>query len=175
MDIYLAVPDATHEYAVLSCEDEFVKLDKPGHIHGSGGLQSSPNYHDWLAKISKDDKFEQVPGRVRASQYIAIRKDDEKVIGFIQLRHTLNDNLLLVGGHIGYSVRPTERRKGYASNMLMLCLENAKELGIKRVLMTCGYSNTASERVIIKAGGELENTVTLSDGKVKKRFWINLK
>ena len=91
----------------------------------------------------------------------------------INIRHYLNEYLTQVGGNIGYSVRKTERNKGYAKQMLKLVLEKCKGLKIKKVLITCDEDNIASEKVILSANAKFED-IRCIDGKNIKRFWIEL-
>ncbi len=93
----------------------------------------------------------------------------------LNLRHYLNDYLEQFGGHIGYSVRKSERQKGYATEMLSLALGEAKKLGLSRVLVTCDRENTGSAKTILNNGGVLENEVfDPNDGTVTQRYWIEL-
>ncbi|GAA3530191.1 GNAT family N-acetyltransferase [Nocardioides daeguensis] len=92
---------------------------------------------------------------------------DDDVVGFLNLRHRLNDWLLEQGGHIGYSVRPSARRRGHASRALALGVREAGRLGIERVLVTCDTDNDASRRTIEAGGGVLED-----ERAGKLRFWI---
>ena len=94
-----------------------------------------------------------------------------KFVGVVKLRHRLNKKLMTQGGHIGYSVVSSERRKGYATEMLHLALKKAKNLGIKKVLVTCDKNNIGSRKVIEANGGVLENKVK-TDGVWKLRFWV---
>ncbi|MFC5773030.1 GNAT family N-acetyltransferase [Ectobacillus antri] len=110
------------------------------------------------------------PGWVPASTYWLV--DGEKVVGAVNIRHALTEQLLNCGGHIGYGVRPSERRKGYATHILALALEKTKELGIDRVLVCCDEDNIASERTILKNGGVFESMFIEDDGNAVKRFWI---
>lgn len=96
-----------------------------------------------------------------------------RILGAVNLRHRLNDCLFSVGGHIGYGVRPSERRKGHASRMLSLALEKAKELGLQKVLITCDKENCGSARTIQKNHGILENEVQ-DENRITQRYWINL-
>ena len=93
--------------------------------------------------------------------------DPGEVVGFIAIRHSLNEFLLEQGGHIGYSVRPSRRRQGHASRALALARERAAELGIERALVTCDEDNDASRRTIERNGGVYEDT---REGKL--RYWI---
>ncbi|TWG91405.1 putative acetyltransferase [Nocardioides sp. J9] len=92
---------------------------------------------------------------------------DDEVVGFLHLRHGLNDFLLEEGGHIGYSVKPSARRRGHATEALRLGVVEAARLGIERVLVTCDEDNDASRRTIEANGGELED---VRNGK--RRYWI---
>lgn len=101
--------------------------------------------------------------------------DHETYIGRVSIRHMLTDKLLTTGGHIGYDVRPSMRRKGYGRAMLALAVPFARDLGIKRALITCDSTNVASRKIIEHNGGVLENAVRDSEsGAEKLRFWIDL-
>ena len=101
--------------------------------------------------------------------------DDERdiFIGAANIRHYLNEGLLATGGHIGDGIRPSERRKGYATKMVGLALQECIKLGIHKVLMTCDINNIGSRKSIINNGGVLENEV-LEDGSITQRYWIDL-
>lgn len=106
--------------------------------------------------------------------FLAVRQQDEKIVGIIDLRHHIDHPILGTwGGHCGYTVRPTERRKGYAKEMLRLNLQKAKELGITRFLITCNVDNTASEKTILANGGIFEKIIDV-DGSQMKRYWIEI-
>jgi predicted acetyltransferase len=93
---------------------------------------------------------------------------EEEMVGFAAVRHTLGTEFLrTVGGHIGYSIRPSYRRVGHATAALGLAIDRARELGLERVLVTCDDDNIGSARTIEKQGGVLEG---LLDGK--RRYWI---
>ena len=111
---------------------------------------------------------------VPSTTYFAVRKSDNKLVGVIDLRHHINHPILGTwGGHCGYTVRPSERGKGYAKEMLRLNIQNAKALGINKLLITCYPSNKASEKVIRANGGVYEKTVDV-DGIRIQRFWIEI-
>lgn len=96
-----------------------------------------------------------------------------KMLGAANIRHTLNDFLTRVGGHIGYGVRPSCRRKGYAEMMLALALEKCRELGIQKALVTCDDDNAGSAKTIEANGGILEEKVQEA-GKLVRRYWIDV-
>jgi len=114
-------------------------------------------------------------GWVPAHTFWLVR-NETAIIGVLQIRHSLTQFLEAEGGHIGYSVRPSERGKGYATRMLAMALDEARRLGLKRVLITCDQRNVASARVIQKNGGRLENeVVSRVPGRIyTQRYWIEL-
>jgi predicted acetyltransferase len=114
-------------------------------------------------------------GWVPAHTFWMVR-NKTKIVGVVQIRHSLTPFLEKEGGNIGYSVRPSERGKGYATRMLAMALDEARYLGLKRVLITCDQRNVASARVIQKNGGRLENEIVsrLPNRKLTQRYWIEL-
>lgn len=145
-------------------------------LAGDGGLDRIKNFDDWLLKVKRDLSEETIKeNRMPATLFLGVRKSDNKVIGTIQIRHRLNESLLKNGGHIGDGVRPAERKKGYATEMIRLALEECKKIGINRVLMVCFKDNIGSAKSIINNGGILENEFPAEDGKIDQRYWISLK
>jgi predicted acetyltransferase len=113
------------------------------------------------------------PGIVRETTYWGL--DGATIVGTIRLRHKLNPALEQIGGHIGYEVRPTKRRQGYGTQMLALTLEQARRLGLERVLITCDTDNIGSARIIEKNGGRLFDQIRVTGrGKLASRYWIDL-
>ena len=117
----------------------------------------------------KDNK----DGLVQDSTFFCLDEERDIFVGAVNIRHYLNDSLLLNGGHIGDGVRPSERRKGIATKMIELALKECKEIGIDKVLMVCDKENIGSAKSIQNNGGILENEVII-DGIVEQRFWINI-
>jgi predicted acetyltransferase len=143
-------------------------------MDGDGGLFESDEYVRWLADMRADKHPDTVrEGRVPATQYIGVRTNDNRVVGMLQIRHTLNEYLLRLGGHIGYSVRPSERRRGYAKQMLALALDHCRLLGLDKVLITCDKNNPASAKTILANGGVLENEID-EGNRITQRYWIAL-
>jgi len=100
---------------------------------------------------------------------------DGRIVGESGLRHRLTDALLDWGGHIGYAIRPSERRKGYGTRLLAMVLEKARRRGITRALVTCAADNVASARVIRNNGGVLDSeSYSEAAGRVTQRYWIDL-
>lgn len=168
----LRQPTLNDKNIVLDYKEEF--LIHGDSMDGTSGLANKETYEEWLDELIKNqDKSTVLEGFVPATTYLAIRENDQRLVGMINIRHELNDYLLQLGGHIGYSVRKSERRNGYAGHMLSMALEICQTLDIKRVLITCDKNNTGSSKTIIKNGGQLENEVS-SANRITQRYWINL-
>lgn len=99
--------------------------------------------------------------------------DDHKIIGAIHLRFELNDHLKQIGGHIGYGIRPSERRKGYVIEMMTRIMTEVKKHEIKKLFLTCDKENLASSRTIEKCGGILE-AISDFEGKEIRKYWIDV-
>ena len=131
------------------------------------------DYHDFDNYLDRLDVKESDGRLVPDSTFFALDIKRNIFVGAINIRHYLNERLLLDGGHIGDGVRPSERRKGYATEMIGLGLKECKKLGINKVLMICDKDNIGSKKSIIRNGGILENEVEV-DGEVLQRYWIEL-
>ena len=137
-------------------------------------LQYKPemSWSEYLELLNFEEKGEELPaGRVPATFLIA--EVNGSLIGRSSIRHTLNDFLLNVGGHIGYGVRPNYRRMGYAKEILKQSLIYLRDLGLDRALVSCDDDNFASAKVIESQEGVLENKVEY-EGILKRRYWIDL-
>ena len=170
--IILVKPDLSYADEIIKYKEESLK-ESPL-INGSAGLNRFSSIEDWLEELKKRSSEATVPeGLVPSSTYLGVREKDNYIVGMIDIRHYLNEYLTQVGGNIEYSVRKTQRNKGYAKQMLKLALEKCKELKIKKVLITCNEDNIASEKVILSANAKFEDIRNV-DGENKKRFWIEL-
>ncbi|MDD6679262.1 MAG: GNAT family N-acetyltransferase [Firmicutes bacterium] len=117
---------------------------------------------------------EEKDGRVPDSVFFCLDADRNIFVGAVNIRHYLNEDLLYTGGHIGDGIRPSQRRKGYATAMIGLALAECRKLGITRVLMTCDKDNIGSAKSIQRNGGVLENEVVNEEGVLEQRYWIDL-
>ena len=130
------------------------------------------DYRDFDYYLEHLEIKEETDGRVPDSTFFCLDMDRDIFVGAVNIRHYLTEELLLNGGHIGDGIRPSERRKGYATAMIGLALLEAKRLGIQRVLMVCDKDNIASAKSILNNGGVLENEI-LVDGVMEQRYWID--
>lgn len=173
---YLEEPTLERKNDATEYIEEHIKYNS--NINGTGGLDDGyKDYENWLEKISliKNPKTcheNLCPGIV----YYLIRENDNKLVGMINLRWNLNEWVLEYGGHIGYGIRPTERKKGYNKINLYLCLLKAKELGLDKVLLTADEDNLGSIKTIESLGGKFENKIQSykENGGFMNRYWIDV-
>ena len=173
MSLRLEIPNEDYKEKIMEYREEFIKYG--GEMDGTSGLLDFESFEEWYEKLLRYSKEETVArGKVPSTTYLAFDEED-RVIGMISVRHRLNENLIISGGHIGYSVRPLERRKGFAKIILGLALEKCKEKNMDKVLITCSKENSGSAKTIISNGGVLENEIIdESNNRVVQRYWINL-
>ena len=142
-------------------------------INGSELFDKINSYEEWLEKVNNNSKIETVdPNWVLTDTFFAIREEDNKIIGIIDLRHTLNE-FLKDFGNSGYSVRPSERKKGYATEMLRLLIKYAKEIGLTELHLSVERDNTPSIKTIEKNGGKIEKSFAF-EGKLADIYLIRL-
>ncbi len=173
-ELELVLPTKEYKKQVEEYLQEFLDNGE-NEIAGDGGLDRIKDFDKWLKKVQNDISINTIDkDRIPATLYLTVRKSDKKIVGNLQIRHFLNDKLLNYGGHIGDSVRPSERRKGYATEQIRLALEKCRELGIDNVLMDCDKANIGSAKSIQNNGGVLENETYVAN-EIVQRYWISLK
>lgn len=168
----LVFPTPEYKEKIMAYKREFIKNED--NLAGTGGLKDAETFEEWYSAICDNSKEETVrAGLVPQTTLLAISAEDDSLIGMIDIRHRLNDNLLKLGGHIGYSVKKSERQKGYATEMLALALKECERMNLKRVLITCNKNNVASAKTMQSNGAKLENEIQ-GENRITQRYWISL-
>ncbi|MFG2368283.1 GNAT family N-acetyltransferase [Streptomyces mirabilis] len=173
----LIAPTGRLHSSWLAARDEW----SPGAHQDGTGLRLAPDadldnpevFSEWVERLRQQSDRSVAVGdeRVHATHWWIVEGDS--YLGAVDLRHYLNALLLDIGGHIGYSIRPSFRRRGLATWALGAVLPEARALGLDRVLVTCDDDNVASARSIERNGGVLEDVRTTNAG-IKRRYWITL-
>lgn len=164
----LVLPTLQDKENLMDFKREFI--ENGDSMDGSGGLRNATTFEEWYSNLKEETVRD---GLVPSTTYMAISINNNRLIGMIDIRHYLNDYLLNFGGHIGYSIRKSERKKGYATEMLALALKECEKLNIKKVLLTCDKNNIASAKTMINNGAKLENEVS-QENRITQRYWITL-
>lgn len=154
MELKLEIPSIKRKEEAIQYIQEFYEYNSA--VNGVGGLNRYlDDYEGWLEKLEQD--YVRIPSeeKVPTRTYFLVRISDDRIVGMINIRLVLNKRLCDYGGNIGYSIRPTERRKGYNKVNLYLALKVCQEYGIKEVLMDCDKDNLGSAKTIQSLGGIL--------------------
>jgi len=169
----LVRPDLSITEEIRTFREEM--LDAGSQMDGTGPLERMKNTADWIAFNRRLEEKEDLPGNwMEEKQFVYLRETDRKIVGMIRYQYSLSNFVEKYSGHIGYSVRPSERRKGYAERMLANCLKLCRTDGLKRVLVTCMPENEGSRRTILANGGVYEGTIYDDpDGVFLERYWID--
>ena len=163
-----------YESAIAEMIAEWKEDQEINHTNHSPWAIFKNDYHDFDSYLENLEIKSEGDGKVPDSVFFLLDEDRNRLLGAVNIRHYLNESLLREGGHIGDGIRPTERRKGYATEMIRLALIECKKLGMNQVLMTCDRDNIGSAKSIIHNGGILENEFVNSDGEIEQRYWITL-
>ena len=174
MNLYFVKPD-------LTCFEQYSELyeewqTESEHINPWFFKTQCKTIEDFADFIHMLDNYEKANvDKQYASQtsYFVVDEND-RLIGGASIRHYLTTDGYNYGGHIGYGVRPSERRKGYGTQILKLALDEAKALKIYKVLLVALETNIGSNKVIQNCGGIFENQIKDSDNSVINRYWINI-
>lgn len=173
-ELFLEFPGKKHKQDARAYLREFI--DSGSAINGMGWLDKYEDYDEWLSMTTDYHKGINLDNNhVQSSEYFLVRKKDYKIVGMVNIRHRLSEFLIERGyGHIGYGIRPCERKKGYATEQLRLALKKCAELGIKQVHVGCDEDNIGSKRTIEKNGGRLYKKGE-NDGVPYLEFVIDIK
>jgi len=137
-------------------------------------LKSNTDDYSEYLKITKDfSNGVNLNGWVPAETFFLVDGENPRILGAVSIRYALTDYLLNFGGNIGYGIRPSERRKGYATEMLRLALDVCRSKGMGKVLICCDRDNIASAKTMLNNGAVLENEVREDDKEVSS-YWIRL-
>jgi predicted acetyltransferase len=166
---FLSVPSVQYKTSYLDAIREF---QAEGHyLHWEVDVLAT-NFDCFVEELTRKATHP-APERVPESIFWLIADDEQTYIGRVSLRHALNEALKIIGGHIGYDIRPSLRRQGYGSLICKLVLNEARILGLGRVMLTCDEDNTASRKIIEANGGQLDSRAIV-DGTPILRYWIDL-
>lgn len=145
-------------------------------MDGTSNLRRFEDMHQWYDWIRNAEHWETCPPNwVPDVQYISVRNSDGRIVGMLDIRRSMNQDIERLYGNIGYSIRKSERRKGYATIQLGLAKEICRGLGMRKILVSCYRDNPASAKTILRNGGVLESEVIDErNGSVTQRYWITL-
>lgn len=175
---YFESPSLERKNEIIEYLDEFVEYGS--NINGSGSLDKIYDGYTFEETLERclnmgNEEYSKKFERCSAKTFLLIRESDNKIVGTINIRWNLNEKMLQFGGHIGYGIRPTERRKGYNKINLYLGILEARRLGLEKVMLDCDVNNLGSDRTLKALGGKLERTeVDPSDGVLTNVYWFDV-
>ncbi len=156
---YLEKPSMERKNEIIEYLDEFKKYGS--NINGSGSLDriyDGSTFEEALDRCLKMEskEYAQSVGRCPGKTFLLIREGDNRIVGSTNVRWDLTESMKRFGGNIGYGIRPTERRKGYAKLQLYMALLEAKKLGLDKVMLDCDVANIGSDKTLKALGGYLK-------------------
>lgn len=175
---YFERPSIERKNEIIEYLDEFVKYGSD--INGSGSLDEIYDGYTFEQALDRclkteDEEYAKSVGRCQGKTFLLIRENDNKLVGTINVRWNLSEEMLQFGGHIGYGIRPTERRKGYNKINLYLGMIEAKKVGLEKVMLDCDVNNLGSDKTLKALGGKLERTeIDPSDGILTNVYWFDV-
>ncbi len=175
---FLERPSIERKDEIIDYINEFVEYNSD--INGTGSLDKILEGYTFEQALERclnteDKEYAEKVGRCQSKTSLLIREDDNRIVGTINVRWNLNEAMLQFGGHIGYGIRPTERRKGYNKINLYLGMIEAKKVGLDRVMLDCDVENIGSDKTLKALGGSLERTeIDPSDGILTNVYWFDV-
>lgn len=175
---YLEVPSIKRKDEIIEYINEFVFYNSD--INGTGSLDKILEGYTFEQALERclnmqKEEYANKIGRCQSKTFLLIRKNDNRIIGTINVRWNLTEEMKQFGGNIGYGIRPTERRKGYNKINLYLGLIEAKKLGLDKVMLDCDVNNLGSSKTMQALGGTLERTeIDPYDGVLTSVYWFNV-
>ena len=177
---YLEIPSLERKEEIIEYFNEFVECNSD--INGAGSLDKVLYGYSFEEALDmclnmKNEEYARSLNRCPSETFLLIRKNDNKIIGTINVRWNLTEEMKKFGGNIGYSIRPTERRKGYNKiNLYLGLLKALEEFNLDKVMLDCDVKNLGSDKTIQALGGVLERTdIDDYDGALTNVYWINTK
>ena len=175
---YLETPSLERKKEIIDYINEFVEYKSD--INGTGALDKILEGYTFEQALERclnmeNREYAEGNGKCQGKTFLLIRKNDNKIVGTINVRWNLTGKMKQFGGNIGYGIRPTERRKGYNKINLYLGLIEAKKLGLNKVMLDCDVENLGSSKTMEALGGKLERTeIDPYDGILTSVYWINV-
>lgn len=175
---FLEKPSVERKKEIIEYLDEFIKYGS--NINGTGSLDKIYDGYTFEQALDRcfkmeDEEYAKSVDRCPGKTFLLIRKEDNRIVGTINVRWNLNETMKKFGGNIGYGIRPTERRKGYNKINLYLGLIEAQKLGLNKVMLDCSVTNLGSDRTIKALGGILERCeIDPSDNELTNVYWIDV-
>lgn len=169
-NLFLVRPSKDLEREIREYRQEYFDFGET-QVNGSCGLAYHDNFDEWLNLVLSIEK-DKLRNNVHTSTFFSIRKEDNKIIGSIKLHHFLTPELEH-GGHIAYGIRPSERKKGYGKQQLLLVLDIARNMKIPKVMIACDKDNIASAHTALSCNGTLIREI-INEGVEQQHYWIDL-
>lgn len=174
-ELFFVEPSVAYADEITAYREEMLAADSS--FDGCFSMKRMPDpkeYSDYCTEWANPSRPLDEKG-ARGTVLLCIRKTDNRVVGCMQVHHVLNERMRKYTGHVGYSVRPSERRKGYATRMLKKAKDYLSSFGFAEIVVSCLVENEASRRTILANGGEFIETVHLREDDVDlERYWIKL-
>lgn len=175
---YLEMPSLERKEQIIDYVNEFAFYNSE--TNGMGSLRKILEGYTFEQALEmclnrQKEEYAKKIGKCQSKTFLLVRENDDRIIGAINVRWNLLENMKQFGGNIGYGIRPTERRKGYNKINLYLGLIEAKKLGLDQVMLSCEVSNLGSAKTMQALGGKLERTeVDPSDGILTSVYWFDV-